>query len=317
MEGNSGGVGGCAAAVGGGGGGNDVELLCKTLQVEHKLFYFDLKENPRGRYLKISEKTSATRSTIIVPFSGISWFLDLFNYYVNSDDQEVFSKELQLDTKASSLPPHAFFFFIFFFWLTLISPPQVFYFDIGENRRGRFLKVSEASVSRNRSTIIVPAGSTRDEGWAAFRNILAEINEASRLFILPNQQSSEPSERLVGLSDDVGAGFISGHSSQTAPTSELNDRSAELPAQDEIGNMGISKVIRADQKRFFFDLGNNNRGHFLRISEVAGSDRSSIILPLSGLKQFYEIVGHFVEITKDRIEGMTGANVRTVDSPQR
>lgn len=52
-----------------------------------------------------------------------------------------------------------------------------------------FVQVSEASVSRNRSTIIVPAGSTRDEGWAAFRNILAEINEASRLFILPNQVS--------------------------------------------------------------------------------------------------------------------------------
>lgn len=50
-----------------------------------------------------------------------------------------------------------------------------------------FAQVSEASVSRNRSTIIVPAGSSRDEGWAAFRNILAEINEASRLFILPNQ----------------------------------------------------------------------------------------------------------------------------------
>ena len=82
------------------------------------------------------------------------------------------------------------------------------------------------------------------------------------------QQSSEPSERLVGLSDDVGAGFISGHS-QPASTSELNvDRSIELPAQDEIGNMGVSKVIRADQKRFFFDLGSNNRGHFLRISEV-------------------------------------------------
>ncbi|KAJ6934830.1 hypothetical protein NC651_009733 [Populus alba x Populus x berolinensis] len=298
MEGNSGGVGGGASGSGGGGGGgggNDVELMCKTLQVEHKLFYFDLKENPRGRYLKISEKTSATRSTIIVPFSGISWFLDLFNYYVNNsaDDQDLFSKELQLDTK-------------------------VFYFDIGENRRGRFLKVSEASVSRNRSTIIVPAGSSRDEGWAAFRNILAEINEASRLFMLPNQQSSETSERLVGLSDDVGAGFISGHSSQSVTTSELNvDRSVEPPPQDEIGNMAVSKVIRVDQKRFFFDLGSNNRGHFLRISEVAGNDRSSIILPLSGLKQFHEIVGHFVEITKDRIEGMTGANVRTVDPPQR
>ncbi|KAG8637337.1 hypothetical protein MANES_15G111500v8 [Manihot esculenta] len=268
MEGNSGGggAGGAAAAAAaagagsvgvggpGGGGGNDVELMCKTLQVEHKLFYFDLKENPRGRYLKISEKTSATRSTIIVPSSGISWFLDLFNYYVNSDDQDLFSKELQLDTK-------------------------VFYFDIGENRRGRFLKVSEASVSRNRSTIIVPAGSARSEGWAAFRNILAEINEASRLFIMPNQQSSEPSERLVGLSDDVGAGFISGHSSQPASASELNvDRSVELTAQEEIGNMGVSKVIRADQKKFFFDLGSNNRGHFLRISEVNGSLMWTIFL---------------------------------------
>ncbi|XP_049373458.1 transcription factor Pur-alpha 1 isoform X1 [Solanum verrucosum] len=283
MEGNS---------SGGGGGGNDVELLCKTLQVEHKLFYFDLKENPRGRYLKISEKTSATRSTIIVPFNGISWFLDLFNYYVNSDDQNVFSKELQLDTK-------------------------VFYFDVGENRRGRFLKVSEASVSRNRSTIIIPAGSARDEGWAAFTNILAEINEASRLFILPNQQTSETSERL-GLSDDVGAGFISSHSSQSAPTADLSvERTIDLPAADEVSNLGLSKVIRVDQKRFFFDLGNNNRGHFLRISEVAGSDRSSIILPLSGLKQFYEMVGHFVEISKDRLEGITGANVRTIDSPQR
>lgn len=129
MEGNSGGggggggSGGAGAGGGGGGGGggigNDVELLCKTLQVEHKLFYFDLKENPRGRYLKISEKTSATRSTIIVPFSGISWFLDLFNYYVNSEDQDVFSKELQLDTKANY---KTFFFFFFFFSLLYTFP---------------------------------------------------------------------------------------------------------------------------------------------------------------------------------------------------
>ncbi|KAJ8617982.1 hypothetical protein MRB53_014168 [Persea americana] len=47
---------------------------------------------------------------------AIVWFLDLFDYYVNNDDQEVFNKELQLDAK-------------------------VFYFDIGENKRGRFLKV--------------------------------------------------------------------------------------------------------------------------------------------------------------------------------
>lgn len=103
MEANSGGGAEGGRAATGGGGGSDVELVSKTLQVEHKLFYFDLKENPRGRYLKISEKTSATRSTIIVPSSGISWFLDLFNYYVNSEEHELFSKELQLDSKVLTL----------------------------------------------------------------------------------------------------------------------------------------------------------------------------------------------------------------------
>lgn len=286
-----GGVGGMVGPVGG--GGSDVELVSKTLQFEHKLFYFDLKENPRGRYLKISEKTSTTRSTIIVPIAGVAWFLDLFDYYIRTDERDVFSKELRLDTK-------------------------VFYFDIGENKRGRYLKVSEASVNRNRSTIIVPAGSSGEEGWEAFRNVLLEINdEASRLYVLPNhpsQQHLEPPERLPGLSDDVGAGFIAGHGSQSASVPEVD---VDGPPIEEFSGMGLSKVIRADQKRFFFDLGSNNRGHYLRISEVAGADRSSIILPLSGLKQFHEMVGHFVDIMKDRLEGMTGANVRTVEPSQR
>uniref|UniRef100_A0ACD5VI03 Uncharacterized protein n=1 Tax=Avena sativa TaxID=4498 RepID=A0ACD5VI03_AVESA len=112
-----GGGGGMVGPGGGGGGGSDVELVSKTLQFEHKLFYFDLKENPRGRYLKISEKTSTTRSTIIVPIAGVAWFLDLFDYYIRTDERDVFSKELRLDTK-------------------------VFYFDIGENKRGRYLKVT-------------------------------------------------------------------------------------------------------------------------------------------------------------------------------
>jgi hypothetical protein len=73
---------------------------------EHKLLYFDLKENPRGRYLKVSEKTSTTRSTIIVPIANVAWFLDLFDYYIRTDERDVFSKELHLDTKVGpALPP--------------------------------------------------------------------------------------------------------------------------------------------------------------------------------------------------------------------
>lgn len=100
--------GGVGVGVGVGGGG-DVELVSKTLQFEHKLFYFDLKENPRGRYLKISEKTSATRSTIIVPVDGVAWFLDLFDYYIRTDERDAFSKELRLQTKVLAWPPASSF----------------------------------------------------------------------------------------------------------------------------------------------------------------------------------------------------------------
>jgi hypothetical protein len=77
-------------------------------------------------------------------------------------------------------------------WLLLLFLEQVFYFDVGENRRGRFLKVSEASVARSRSTIIVPAGNAADDGWATFRNILVEIHEASQLLVPPPNGSGPP-----------------------------------------------------------------------------------------------------------------------------
>ena len=37
------------------------------VQVERKLFYFDLKQNPRGRFLKITEDVRGRRDTIIIP----------------------------------------------------------------------------------------------------------------------------------------------------------------------------------------------------------------------------------------------------------
>lgn len=66
----------------------------------------------------------------------------------------------------------------------------------------------------------------------------------------------------------VGARFIAGNNFQSAPTpsSELNlrDRTPTFdflaPSSDESNGFGVSNVIRADQKRFLFDLGSNNRG---------------------------------------------------------
>lgn len=278
----------------------DAELVCKTLQVEHKLFYLDLKENPRGRYLKISEKTSGSRSTIIVPIAGVVWFVDLFTYYANNDEGELSSKELQLDTK-------------------------VFYFDVGENNRGRFLKVSEASMTRNRSTIIVPAGATGEEGWAAFRNVLVEIHEASQLLpasssssaaLVPSGPSVGQVDQLSALTEAVGGVYLGGNSnSQTGSVvvPPVDSGSALPPPISDGQGLTAARVVRAEQKRFFFDLGSNARGQYLKISEVTGADRSVIILPASALEQFHDTLGQFLEMVKSQGLATSGiANVRTI-----
>jgi len=48
-----------------------------SIQIERKLFIFTLKENPRGRFLRITEDVSGRRDTIIVPATGLEDFRKL------------------------------------------------------------------------------------------------------------------------------------------------------------------------------------------------------------------------------------------------
>ncbi len=51
-------------------------LLSEKIQVERKQFFFDLKENPRGRFLKITEDVGGRRDTIIIPATGLEQIRD-------------------------------------------------------------------------------------------------------------------------------------------------------------------------------------------------------------------------------------------------
>jgi hypothetical protein len=44
------------------------------IEVERKSFFFDLKENDRGRFLRITEDVRGRRDTIIVPAPGLEDF---------------------------------------------------------------------------------------------------------------------------------------------------------------------------------------------------------------------------------------------------
>jgi len=49
-------------------------LKTERLQIERKGFIFALKENPRGRFLRITEDVGGRRDSIIVPATGLEEF---------------------------------------------------------------------------------------------------------------------------------------------------------------------------------------------------------------------------------------------------
>ena len=61
------------------------ELLSHKIQVERKFFYFHLKENPRGRFLKITEDVAGRRDTIIIPSTGLESFRDAIELALQRD----------------------------------------------------------------------------------------------------------------------------------------------------------------------------------------------------------------------------------------
>ncbi len=51
-------------------------ILSEKIQIERKQFFFDLKENPRGRFLRITEDVGGRRDTIIIPSTGLDQFVE-------------------------------------------------------------------------------------------------------------------------------------------------------------------------------------------------------------------------------------------------
>jgi hypothetical protein len=49
-------------------------ILTEKIQIERKTFAFALKENPRGRFLRITEDVGGRRDTIIIPAPGLAEF---------------------------------------------------------------------------------------------------------------------------------------------------------------------------------------------------------------------------------------------------
>ncbi|XP_022217406.1 transcriptional activator protein Pur-beta isoform X3 [Drosophila obscura] len=231
-----------------GGGTVEQELATKMLQIQSKRFYLDVKQNRRGRFIKVAEiGADGRRSQIYLALSTAAEFRDhlssFSDYYASLAGQNTGppnTDNLPEDGKLKSE--------------MMIKDYRRYYLDLKENARGRFLRVSQ-TITRGgpRSQIALPA-----QGMIEFRDALTDLLEE------------------FGAND---GGF-----------------KGDLPEE---------RHMKVDNKNFYFDIGQNNRGVYMRISEVKNNFRTSITIPEKCWIRFRDIFNDYCDKMKKTSDPIT------------
>jgi len=208
------------------------ELATKTLRIQSKRYYIDVKQNSRGRFVKLVEGLpNGNKNRLSFPMSTIAEVRDKLTSFADfyaAMEPSTQNEDEERENSGQALKRE-----------DIRAGQRHIYFDLKENKRGVYLRIS-ATVQYNsqRHTIALPA-----QGIVDVRNVLTEFN------------------------DQYGG--------------EEADQPEPLPDFQE---------MKIERKRFYFDCGCNDRGSFLRVSEVTNRYRSSITIPQQGLEQFKGIL---------------------------
>ncbi|XP_015786838.1 transcriptional activator protein Pur-beta [Tetranychus urticae] len=240
---------------------DEIELATKMLQIQHKRFYLDVKQNRRGRFFKVAEVgTAGRKSRLSLAMSTAGEFRDHLTAF-----SELYASlgppnpdSLPEDGKLKSE--------------VMVKDNRRYYLDLKENNRGRFLRVSQTMPRGvQRAQIAIPA-----QGMIEFRDALTDLLDE-----FGNSDGCREEDKVSS------SGF-----------------EGELPE---------GKLVRTDSKKFYFDIGQNNLGIYLRISEVKNNFRSSITIPEKSWVKFRDIFTEYVDKMRESSEekipsGGTGAN---------
>ncbi|KAL3248279.1 hypothetical protein MRX96_056545, partial [Rhipicephalus microplus] len=136
------------------------ELATKMLQIQSKRFYLDVKQNRRGRFIKVAEVQQVgvvgRKSRLLLAMSTAAEFRD---HLTSFSELYASLENLPEDGKLKSE--------------IMIKDNRRYYLDLKENSRGRFLRVSQ-TIARGgpRSQIAIPA-----QGMIEFRDALTDLLE--------------------------------------------------------------------------------------------------------------------------------------------
>lgn len=249
------------------------ELASKRLDIQNKRFYLDVKQNAKGRFIKIAEVgAGGSKSRLTLSMSVAAEFRDYLGDFIEHYAQLGPSSPEQIAQSSGGEDggPRRALKSEF-----LVRENRKYYLDLKENQRGRFLRIRQ-TINRgpgfglggggggpgggiqSGQTIALPA-----QGLIEFRDALAKLID----------DYGGDDEELAGGGGGGGAGGYS-----------------ELPE-------GTS--IMVDSKRFFFDVGSNKYGVFLRVSEVKPSYRNSITIPFKAWGKFGGAFSRYAEEMKD------------------
>ena len=63
----------------------------------------------------------------------------------------------------------------------------------------------------------------------------------------------------------------------------------------------VSDRVQVERKQFYFDLKENERGRFLRITEDVGGRRDAIVIPATGLRDFAEVLERAIKVSEETV----------------
>ncbi|XP_012981208.2 transcriptional activator protein Pur-beta [Mesocricetus auratus] len=266
--GGGGGPGGFQPAPRGGGGGGGgpggeqetQELASKRLDIQNKRFYLDVKQNAKGRFLKIAEVgAGGSKSRLTLSMAVAAEFRDSLGDFIEHYAQLGPSSPEQLAAGAEEGGgPRRALKSEF-----LVRENRKYYLDLKENQRGRFLRIRQ-TVNRGGGGF---GGGPGPGGL-----------QSGQTIALPAQGLIEFRDALAKLIDDYG-----GEDDELAGGP---GGGAGGPGGGLYGELPEGTSITVDSKRFFFDVGCNKYGVFLRVSEVKPSYRNAITVPFKAWGKF-------------------------------
>ncbi|XP_075589724.1 purine-rich binding protein-alpha isoform X2 [Dermatophagoides farinae] len=235
---------------------NEQELATKTLYIQHKRFYLDVKQNHRGRFIKVAEVGSAGRkSRLLLSMAASREFRDHLTTFselyasLGPPNLDNYPEDGKIKSEI------------------IIKDNRRYFLDLKENTRGRFLRVSQSFThGGTRTQIAIPA-----QGMIEFRDALTDLLDEFGTEEGGNEQHIQAD---MNLSDSL-----------KISTSLTGFRDA-LPEGTN---------FRVENKKFYFDIGQNKIGVFMRISEVKSSTRSSITIPERSWARFRDIFAEYVD----------------------